>query len=56
MSPSDKEVIDRLHNNYSSYRQRSADNSVKDKLTQDIFDAGIRMRNDTDYHPIPINN
>ena len=31
MSPSDKEVIDRLHNNYSSYRQRSADNSVKDK-------------------------
>ena len=53
ISPSDKEVLDRLHNNCSSYRQRSADNSVKDKLMEDIFDAGIRMKNDTEYHPIP---
>ena len=56
MSPSDKEVIDRLHNSYVPYRQRAADNSVKDKLSDDIFDAGIRMRNDTEYHPILVNN
>lgn len=56
MSPSDKEVIDRLHNSYVSYRQRAADSSVKDKLSDDIFDAGIRMRNDTEYHPILVNN
>ena len=52
MNPTDNEVIDRLHNNYSEAKRRSADNSVKDKLMQDIFDAGIRMRNDTEFHPI----
>jgi DDE superfamily endonuclease len=56
MTPTDKEVINRLHNNYSRFRQRAHDNSIKNLLADEIFDTGIRMRNDTEYHPFTPRN
>ena len=51
-NPEDDEILERLHNNYVDARRVSTDNSVKRKLTQDIYDAGIRTRIDTEFHPI----
>lgn len=53
MNPSDKEVVDRLHNTYAEARQRSSESSIRDKLMEDIYENGIRMRNDTEFHPMP---
>ena len=50
--PQDAEIMERLHNVYSESRRASSDNSVKKKLMSDIYDAGIRMRNDTEFHPM----
>ena len=51
-SPEDDEIIERLHNNYVDAKRVSTDNSIKRKLTQDIYDAGIRTRIDTEFHQI----
>ena len=48
--PQDVEIMERLHNVYPESRRASSDNSVKKKLMDDICDAGIRMRNDTEFH------
>ena len=51
-SPEDDEIIERLHNNYVDAKRVSTDNSIKRKLTQDIYDAGIRTRIYTEFHQI----
>lgn len=50
--PTDSEIMERLHNEYTDARRVSTDNTIKKKLMNDIYDAGIRMRNDTEFHQI----
>ena len=50
--PQDVEIMERLRNRYSETRRVSSDNCVKKQLMKDINDAGIRMRNDTEIHPM----
>jgi hypothetical protein len=50
--PSESAVMERLHNNYVDARRRSADSSCRNTLMEDIYDAGIRMYSDTEFHQL----
>ena len=52
LNPCDDEVIERMHNNYLSAREKSRDNSLKVSITNHIYDAGIRTHSSTEFHDI----
>jgi hypothetical protein len=52
LNPCDDEVIERMHNNYLSAREKSRDNSLKVNITNHIYDAGIRTHSNIEFHDI----
>ena len=51
--PDENEIIRRLHNNYAIHRRRNADQGLRQCITEDIYDAGLRANCDTEHLPIP---
>ena len=50
--PEDEAIINRMHNSYIHARAVSQNNSIRNKLLQDIYDAGIVATSDTEFHQI----
>ena len=50
--PGDEAIIERLHNNYLTFRAQSAENSIRMQLVEDIFNAGIVASSDTEFHQL----
>ena len=50
--PEDEAIINRMHNSYIHARAVSQNNSIRHKLLQDIYDAGIVATSDTEFHQI----
>lgn len=47
--PTDAEIINKMHNSYIDANRASADHSLRTKIMDDIYNAGIRVHNDFDY-------
>ena len=50
--PEDEAIMNRMHNNYIHARAISHDNSIRNHLLQDIYDAGIVATSDTEFHQL----
>lgn len=53
--PADDEILSRLLNDYVVAVRASSDNSLRMKLTDDIYDAGIVTHVDTEFHQMTAN-